>query len=85
VKPATLPTTFDAPGAKPIVVIGTTNDPATPYAQSVSLAKQLSSGFLFTHHGEGHTVYAEGDACIDSHVDDYLLHGTLPASDPDCS
>jgi pimeloyl-ACP methyl ester carboxylesterase len=84
VKPATLPTRFDAPGAAPIVVIGTTNDPATPYAQSVSLAKQLSSGFLFTHHGEGHTVYAQGDRCIDDHVDAYLLHGALPASDPDC-
>jgi pimeloyl-ACP methyl ester carboxylesterase len=83
-KPATLPTTFDAKGAKPIVVIGTTNDPATPYAQSVSLSKQLSSGFLFTHHGEGHTVYAQGDTCIDSNVDTYLLNGTLPAGDPDC-
>jgi pimeloyl-ACP methyl ester carboxylesterase len=84
VKPAKLPTTFDAKGAKPIVVIGTTNDPATPYQQSVSLSKQLDSGFLFTHHGEGHTVYAQGDQCIDSHVDDYLLRGQLPASDPDC-
>ena len=65
-------------------MIGTTNDPATPYAQSVSLAKQLSSGFLFTHHGEGHTVYAQGDTCIDTNVDTYLLTGKLPASDPDC-
>jgi len=83
-KPATLPTSFAAKGAAPIVVIGTTNDPATPYAQSVSLAKQLSSGFLFTHHGEGHTVYAQGDTCIDTNVDTYLLTGKLPASDPDC-
>ncbi|MGN6324418.1 alpha/beta hydrolase [Pseudolysinimonas sp.] len=84
VKPAKLPTVFDAPGAPPIVVIGTTNDPATPYQQSVSLAKQLSSGFLLTHHGEGHTVYAQGDGCVDNTVDDYLIQGTLPASDPDC-
>jgi len=84
VEPAKLPTTFDAKGAKPIVVIGTTNDPATPYQQSVSLSKQLDSGFLFTHHGEGHTIYAQGDQCIDSNVDAYLLRGTLPAADPDC-
>lgn len=83
-KPARLPTSFAAKGAKPIVVIGTTNDPATPYAQSVSLARQLSSGFLLTHHGEGHTVYAQGDTCIDANVDRYLLTGALPASDPDC-
>ena len=84
-KPAKLPTSFPAKGAKPIVVIGTTNDPATPYQQSVSLSKQLSSGFLFTHHGEGHTVYAQGDTCINSNVDAYLLRGTLPASDPNCN
>ncbi|WP_284254473.1 alpha/beta fold hydrolase [Pseudolysinimonas kribbensis] len=82
--PAKLPASYTAPGSPPIVVIGTTNDPATPYQQSVTLAKELSQGFLFTHHGEGHTVYAQGDACIDSHVDDYLLRGALPASDPDC-
>jgi pimeloyl-ACP methyl ester carboxylesterase len=84
VKPAKLPTSFHARGAEPIVVIGTTNDPATPYQQSVSLAKQLSSGFLITHHGEGHTVYAQGDQCVDSNVDTYLLKGTLPSADPDC-
>lgn len=83
-RPARLPDSYSAPGSPPIVVIGTTNDPATPYAQSVTLAKDLSKGFLFTHHGEGHTVYAQGDTCIDTHVDDYLLTGALPASDPDC-
>lgn len=82
--PAKLPASYAARGSGPIVVIGTTNDPATPYQQSVALAKELSHGVLFTHHGEGHTVYAQGDACIDSHVDDYLLRGELPASDPDC-
>jgi pimeloyl-ACP methyl ester carboxylesterase len=82
--PAKLPASYRAAGSPPIGVIGTTNDPATPYQQSVDLAKELSKGFLFTHHGEGHTVYAQGDACIDSYVDDYLLRGELPASDPDC-
>jgi pimeloyl-ACP methyl ester carboxylesterase len=82
--PAALPASYRAAGSPPIVVIGTTNDPATPYQQSVTLAKELSKGVLFTHHGEGHTVYAQGDACIDSYVDDYLLNGKLPGGDPDC-
>ncbi len=81
---ADLPTTFEAKGAGPILVIGTTNDPATPYASSVSLAKQLSSGVLITHTGEGHTVYNQGVACIDDVVDDYFVNGTVPASDPMC-
>ncbi|MEP6843808.1 MAG: alpha/beta hydrolase [Pseudolysinimonas sp.] len=82
---AKLPTKFDAKGAPPIMVVATTNDPATPYAGGVSLSKQLSSGVLVTHVGEGHTVYAQGDSCIDSTVDAYLIKGTVPASDPMCS
>ncbi|MBX3100283.1 MAG: alpha/beta fold hydrolase [Salinibacterium sp.] len=79
-----LPTTFEAVGAGPILVIGTTNDPATPYASSVSLARQLSSGVLITHTGEGHTVYNQGVSCIDDLVDAYFVNGTVPAADPMC-
>jgi hypothetical protein len=82
---AKLPTKFDATGAPPIMVVATTNDPATPYAGGVSLSKQLSSGVLVTHQGEGHTVYAQGDNCIDGTVDAYLINGTVPASDPMCN
>jgi hypothetical protein len=81
---AELPTTFDAVGAPPIMVVATTNDPATPYAGGVSLSKQLSSGVLVTHKGEGHTVYAQGDDCVDSTVDAYLINGRVPSSDPMC-
>jgi len=82
---AKLPTTFDAKGAPPILVVATTNDPATPYAGGVSLSKQLSSGVLLTHKGEGHTVYAQGDDCVDNTVDAYLINGTVPATDPMCN
>ena len=78
------PDSFDAEGADPIIVIGTTNDPATPYANAVSLAQQLSSGVLISYEGEGHTIYAQGVACVDSAVDDYLIRGVVPASDPKC-
>jgi pimeloyl-ACP methyl ester carboxylesterase len=78
------PETFDAEGAPPILVIGTTNDPATPYAQSVALAEELSSGVLVTYNGEGHTVYGNGVTCIDDVVDDYFVNDVVPASDPDC-
>lgn len=81
---ADLPTSFAAEGAPPIIVIGTTNDPATPYASSVSLAEQLSSGVLVSYEGERHTVYNRGVACIDDVVDDYFVTGTVPAADPLC-
>ncbi len=67
-----------ADGAAPIVVVGTTNDPATPYEWSVSLAEQLSSGVLVTRVGEGHTGYNKGNSCVDQAVETYLLDGTPP-------
>jgi pimeloyl-ACP methyl ester carboxylesterase len=73
-----------ANGTGPILVLGTTGDPATPYADAKNLAQQLDSGHLVTYHGEGHTAYDRGDTCIDGTVDDYLLKGTVPSSDPQC-
>ncbi|WP_438355029.1 alpha/beta hydrolase [Microbacterium sp. CJ88] len=69
---------ISADGAAPIVVIGTTNDPATPYEWSVSLAAQLSSGVLITRVGEGHTGYNKGNACVDAAVESYFIDGTVP-------
>lgn len=67
-----------APGAAPIVVIGTTNDPATPYEWSQSLAKTLASGVLLTWEGEGHTAYGRSNECVAGAVDAYFLEGTVP-------
>ncbi|GAB3119707.1 alpha/beta hydrolase [Glaciibacter psychrotolerans] len=73
-----------APGAAPILVIGTTNDPATPYKWAQSLAKQLDSGHLVTYQGEGHTAYNKSNSCVNDAVDDYLIRGIVPAKDPLC-
>jgi pimeloyl-ACP methyl ester carboxylesterase len=73
-----------AAGAAPIVVVGTTNDPATPYEWSVSLANQLESGVLITRVGEGHTGYNKGNACVDAAVEAYLLQGTVPQDELRC-
>ncbi|WP_203136084.1 alpha/beta hydrolase [Microbacterium sp. JZ31] len=67
-----------ASGAAPIVVIGTTGDPATPYAWAQSLADQLSSGVMVTFEGEGHTAYNGQSACVDDAVDAFFLDGTVP-------
>jgi pimeloyl-ACP methyl ester carboxylesterase len=82
--PAELPDTYDAPGAAPILVIGTSNDPATPYSWAVSLAEQLSSGILVSVEGEGHTAYNSDNVCVNSVVDNYFLEGTVPQTDPRC-
>ena len=61
-----------AQGAPPILVIGTTRDPATPYVWAQALAKQLSSGVLLTYVGDGHTAYLRGDPCVDGAVKSYI-------------
>jgi len=75
---------FAAPGAPPIVVVGTTRDPATPYSQAVKLAHELDSGVLITRDGDGHTGYGQGNACVDSAVDAYLVDGTTPKAGLTC-
>ncbi|WP_300591234.1 alpha/beta hydrolase, partial [Microbacterium sp.] len=67
-----------AAGAEPIVVIGTTGDPATPYDWSVALADQLESGVLITRVGEGHTGYNKGNVCVDDAVEAYFIDGIVP-------
>jgi pimeloyl-ACP methyl ester carboxylesterase len=76
---------ISAQGAPPIVVIGTTNDPATPYAWAQSLAAQLSSGVLITRVGEGHTGYNKGNACVDAAVDAYLVQDVVPQDGLTCN
>ncbi len=81
---STPPSEYDAAGAPPILVIGTSNDPATPYSWAQSLADQLDSGVLISYEGEGHTIYNQGVSCIDDVVDAYFVRGTVPSSDPFC-
>lgn len=75
---------YAAEGAPPILVIGTTNDPATPYAWAQSLASELSSGVLLTHVGEGHTAYGSSNECVLDTVDDFLTQGEVPDEGARC-
>jgi len=73
-----------ATGAAPILVLGTTNDPATPYEWAVSVASQLESGILVTLQGEGHTAFNKGNECVNATVEQYLVEGVVPAADVMC-
>jgi len=84
VEAATERPVIDAAGSADILVVGTTNDPATPYSWAVSLAEQLENGRLVTYEGEGHTAYNKSNSCVDDTIDDYFIDGTVPASDPSC-
>ncbi len=79
------PAPITAAGSPPIVVVGTTRDPATPYAWAQGLAKELANGHLLTYEGDGHTAYRRGSRCIDKAVDAYLLRGDVPKEGLRCS
>jgi len=68
---------ISAAGSPKILLVGTTHDPATPYAWAQSLERQLHDATLLTLDGDGHTAYMQGSACIDKAVDSYFLNGTV--------
>ena len=73
-----------ADGAPPIVVVGTTRDPATPYVWAERMASTLKSGVLITRDGDGHTGYIESP-CVAQMVNDYLLNLTVPPAKAFCA
>lgn len=70
----------NAGGAVPIMVIGTTNDPATPYTGAQAMTGELDSGFLLTWVGEGHTAYPK-TPCVTAAVDAYLIDLAVPTDE----
>jgi pimeloyl-ACP methyl ester carboxylesterase len=79
------PSDYSAKGSPTILVVGTTGDPATPYQQAVSLARDvLDKGFLVTFEGDGHTAYGRSNSCVSDAVDGWLVSGKLPAKEPKC-
>lgn len=77
------PGPISAAGSPPIVVVGTTGDPATPYSEAQALASELKKGVLLTRVGEGHTAYPYS-ACIRSAVDAYLISLAVPPAGTRC-
>ena len=70
-------------GAGPIVVVGTTGDPATPLASSQNMANDLEKGVLLTVVADQHTGYGVNQCSYDN-VDNYLVDLTVPAKDTRC-
>ncbi len=80
-----LPAVVNGAGAAPILVVGTTGDPATPYAWAQRMAALLESGHLLTYVGEGHTSVGGKSACIDDAAISFLVSGTLPPENTRCN
>ncbi|MFJ6616714.1 alpha/beta hydrolase [Kitasatospora sp. NPDC091335] len=77
------PQPIRAPGSAPLLVIGSTGDPVTPYAWAQRLAGGLEHGVLLTREGDGHTAY-DKSGCVRDAVAAYLVDGRLPAAGARC-
>ncbi|MBD0671070.1 alpha/beta hydrolase [Streptomyces sp. CBMA156] len=77
------PHVIKSAAANPIVVVGTTGDPATPYAWAEKLTAELGNAVLLSRDGEGHTGYG-ASKCVRASVDAFLLDGTVPAAGIHC-
>jgi pimeloyl-ACP methyl ester carboxylesterase len=73
----------DAAEAPPIVVIGTTGDPATPYEYAELMARELKSAVLVTFNGEGHLAYGQS-GCVRALVTAYLVRNEVPRDGARC-
>ena len=69
----------------PVLIIGTTRDPATPYAWAKSLRKTIKNSKLISLDADGHTGHGRGSACVDDAVNAYYLTGVVPAKDLQCT
>jgi pimeloyl-ACP methyl ester carboxylesterase len=82
--PTRTPSPVRAAGSPPILVIGTTNDPATPYAWAANVAHELRAGVLLTRNGIDHVAYFYS-SCVRTSVQAYLLTGATPPPGTTCT
>ncbi len=83
VPPAGPTAAIHAPGTPPILVVGSTGDPATPYVWAQAVASQLDHAVLLTRSGTGHTGYFSS-VCVRSWADAYLTSLALPPKGTVC-
>ncbi|GAC1667837.1 MAG: alpha/beta hydrolase [Candidatus Dormibacteraceae bacterium] len=83
VKPKGKAAPITADGAPPILLIGSTGDPATPYVWAQAVNKVLTGSVLLTRDGNGHVSY-DKSACAKQIIDAYLIDLTLPPAGTIC-
>lgn len=75
-----MPQNLNVNSSMPILVIGSSFDPATPDEWARALASKLGVGVYINYNGDGHTGYMAGSTDLDKVVDDFFLSGLVPAA-----
>uniref|UniRef100_UPI002A821507 alpha/beta hydrolase n=1 Tax=Streptomyces sp. CRN 30 TaxID=3075613 RepID=UPI002A821507 len=76
-----------APGElPPVLVLAAERDAATPYEGALELRRRLAGSVLVTERDAGtHGIAGGPNACVNAHLEAYLLEGRLPAQDASCA
>ncbi|MFE2508034.1 alpha/beta hydrolase [Streptomyces naganishii] len=76
-----------ARGAAPVLVVGNTGDPATPYEGAKKMVDALGPGVAveLTYKGQGHGAYDSKNPCVQNAVNGYLLDGKVPPTGTVCT
>ena len=70
--------------AAPVLVVGTTSDPATPYSGATEFVRSIGpTGVLLTWSGNGHTAFGRSP-CVGVLVAAYLLDLLIPVKGTVC-
>jgi pimeloyl-ACP methyl ester carboxylesterase len=67
----------------PLLIVGTTGDPATPVQGAANMAAIFSGSVSVVWQGEGHTAFGKSD-CVDAAAISYLVDLKLPAKGTTC-
>ncbi|MCM2576166.1 alpha/beta hydrolase [Streptomyces meridianus] len=78
-------TEVGAEGSAPILVVGNTGDPATPFGGTGKMLEELGPGVgvELIWKGQGHGAYGSS-RCVEDKVNGYLLDGRVPANGTVC-
>ncbi|MFG3658408.1 alpha/beta hydrolase [Streptomyces sp. NPDC047706] len=70
----------------PTLILAAERDAAAPYDGALELHRRLSGSVLVTERDSGtHGIAGGPNACVNAHVDAYLLDGRLPARRASCA
>ncbi|MFD6420684.1 alpha/beta hydrolase [Streptomyces sp. NPDC060198] len=73
-------------GLPPVLVLAAERDGVTPYAGAVELRRRLRGAVLVTERDAGsHGIGGAENACVDGHLETYLLTGRVPEEDVACA
>ena len=75
---------WTATTGNPVLVVGNSFDPATPYQGAQKVAALLPNSTLLTYAGWGHTAFLSGNFCVDTTVVAYLTTRQVPADGTVC-